>query len=374
MRRGHAGRPPRRSAWWPRTRAGGALVLVCTQLRLPRAVVQWCSLLHSCAASLVQGGGGGGAGAGGGGAGQGGAAAVPGGGWGPGCCVEAAAPEKHATSIACKHVPLQPPAAAAAGAPPLQAAAREAERLRQEREAQRKEYEEQQARMGGWGAAATGAGRGHRGIAVPWSSCQPAPAPAHPSIAGQAGCRDRGAGGAGAPGHRGAAGGGAGGRGAAAAVSQPQSPAACAAGVGCWRLQCSQADCSPEPLPGPHVPAGRRRSGGGSWRRSDGGGRRRSSGSGARLCCIGVEAWVPACAWLCAPPSKQCASAAVAGSPPQLACQLAGRPPPTCRSEEAIRRKVEERRRLEREKKRFGVRLEGSLAVERPPKVRWQTG
>ncbi|PRW44890.1 apoptotic chromatin condensation inducer in the nucleus-like isoform X1 [Chlorella sorokiniana] len=36
--------------------------------------------------------------------------------------------------------------------------------------------------------------------------------------------------------------------------------------------------------------------------------------------------------------------------------------------EAAIRAKIEERRRLEREKKKFAVRLEGSLAVERPPK------
>ncbi|KAL4448648.1 hypothetical protein ABPG75_005867 [Micractinium tetrahymenae] len=36
--------------------------------------------------------------------------------------------------------------------------------------------------------------------------------------------------------------------------------------------------------------------------------------------------------------------------------------------EEAIRRRIEERRRLEREKKKFAMRLEGSLAVERPPK------
>ncbi len=42
---------------------------------------------------------------------------------------------------------------------------------------------------------------------------------------------------------------------------------------------------------------------------------------------------------------------------------------PPCR-EAAIRAKIEERRRLEREKKKFAVRLEGSLAVERPPKVR----
>lgn len=40
-----------------------------------------------------------------------------------------------------------------------------------------------------------------------------------------------------------------------------------------------------------------------------------------------------------------------------------------CRREEAIRLKIEERRRLEKEKKRFAMRLEGSLAVERPPKV-----
>ena len=44
-------------------------------------------------------------------------------------------------------------------------------------------------------------------------------------------------------------------------------------------------------------------------------------------------------------------------------------PVPRC-SEAAIRAKIEERRRLEREKKKFAVRLEGSLAVERPPKVR----
>ncbi|KAI7840808.1 hypothetical protein COHA_005454 [Chlorella ohadii] len=36
--------------------------------------------------------------------------------------------------------------------------------------------------------------------------------------------------------------------------------------------------------------------------------------------------------------------------------------------EAAIRAKIEERRRLEREKKKFAVRLEGSLAVERPPR------
>lgn len=41
---------------------------------------------------------------------------------------------------------------------------------------------------------------------------------------------------------------------------------------------------------------------------------------------------------------------------------------PPC-SEAAIRAKIEERRRLEREKKKFAVRLEGSLAVERPPRV-----
>lgn len=40
-----------------------------------------------------------------------------------------------------------------------------------------------------------------------------------------------------------------------------------------------------------------------------------------------------------------------------------------CR-EAAIRAKLEERKRLEREKKRFALRLEGSAAAERPPKVR----
>ncbi len=34
-----------------------------------------------------------------------------------------------------------------------------------------------------------------------------------------------------------------------------------------------------------------------------------------------------------------------------------------------MRRRLEERRRLEKEKKRFALRLEGSVAAERPPKV-----
>lgn len=53
----------------------------------------------------------------------------------------------------------------------------------------------------------------------------------------------------------------------------------------------------------------------------------------------------------------------------RLAAGLSGVGLPPC-SEAAIRAKIEERRRLEREKKKFAVRLEGSLAVERPPKVR----
>lgn len=48
---------------------------------------------------------------------------------------------------------------------------------------------------------------------------------------------------------------------------------------------------------------------------------------------------------------------------PGLACYWI-----SCR-EEAIRLKIEERRLLEKEKKRFAVRIEGNLVVQRPPKV-----
>lgn len=85
-----------------------------------------------------------------------------------------------------------------------------------------------------------------------------------------------------------------------------------------------------------------------------------------------LQLLLAACGCCCGPGCIQCSVWCIASHHrllltfPVLAVRCLCR---CCCREEAIRQKIEERRRLEREKKKFAMRLEGSLTVERPPKV-----
>lgn len=117
---------------------------------------------------------------------------------------------------------------------------------------------------------------------------------------------------------------------------------------------------------------------GGAAEEGSGGAEAAGGGSGAgQVCSSGGQALAKGCAsqrWLLAGSVslKACASSLTAYCS-ILTCQSAC--PPclpdllVCR-QEAIRARLEERKRLEREKAKFALRMEGSVATERPPKVR----